>query len=68
MIRVLEPFEVITVPKQSSEDERKIIKFAKRNISCYNPKAGYAYYELTGCKYVIPDRNMMALNKVCMLV
>ena len=65
MIRVLEPFKVVTVPEQSSEEERKIIKFAKRNIPCYNPKAGYVYYELIGHKYVIPDRNMMALNKVC---
>ena len=63
MIRVLEPFEVITVP-QVDEDERKIIKFAKKNIPYYNPKAGYAYYEFTGRKYVIPDRNIMALSKV----
>ena len=63
MIRVLEPFKFFTVP-EADEDERKIMKFAKKNIPYYNPKAGYAYYEFTERKYVTSDKNMMALNKV----
>ena len=63
MIQVLEPFKVITVP-QVDEDERKIIKFAKKNIPYYNPKAAYAYYEFTGRNFVVSDRNIMALNNV----
>ena len=46
------------------ENERKIMKFAKKSIPYYDPKPGYAYYEFTGCKYVTSDKNMMALNKV----
>ena len=54
---------MITVP-EANEDERKIIKFAKKNIPYYDPKAGYAYYEFIGRRYVIPERNIMALSKV----
>ena len=54
---------MFTVP-DVDEDERKLIKFATKNIPYYNPRAGYAYYEFTGQKYIIPDRNIMALSKV----
>ena len=64
MIQVLEPFKVFCVPKAADEDERKFINFAKKNIPYYNPRAGYAYYEFTGRKYIISERNIMALNKV----
>ena len=63
MIKVTEPHEVFMVPK-ADEDERKLIKFAKKKIPYYNPRAGYAYYEFTGSKYIIPDRNIMVLSKV----
>ena len=63
MIKVTEPHEVFTIP-EVDEDERKLIKFAKKNIPYYNPRAGYAYYEFTGHKYIIPDWNIMALSKV----
>ena len=64
VITVLEPFKVFTVGPEVDVDERKIIKFAKRNIPYYNPKAGYAYYEFTGHMYIYANRNIMALNKV----
>ena len=60
MIKVLEPFEVFSV----TEDEQKLVKFAKKNITCYNPRAGYGYYEFTEPCYVLPIRNVMALKKV----
>lgn len=63
MIKVTEPREVFMVP-EADEDERKLIKFAKKKIPYYNPRAGYAYYEFTGRKYIIPDRNIMVLSKV----
>ena len=60
MIKVLEPFDVFSV----TEDEQKLVKFAKKNITCYNPRAGYGYYEFTEPCYVLPIRNVMALKKV----
>ena len=64
VIRILEPFKIVDVPKVLSEDRRKSIKFAKKNIPHYNPRAGYAYYEFTKCGYVLPERNVMARKKV----
>jgi hypothetical protein len=63
MIKVTEPHKVYIVP-EADEDDRKLIKFAVKRIPYYNPRAGYAYYEFTGRKYIIPDRNIMVLNKV----
>ena len=63
MIKVTEPREVFVVP-EADEDKRKLIKFATKRIPHYNPRAGYAYYEFIGRKYVIPDRNIMVLSKV----
>ena len=63
MIKVTEPCEVFMVP-EADKDERKLIKFATKRIPYYNPRAGYAYYEFTGHKYIIPDRNIMVLSKV----
>ena len=63
MIRILEPSKLFSVP-EADEDERQLMKFAKKNIPHYNPRAGYAYYEFTGRRYVIPDRNIIALSKV----
>ena len=60
MIKVLEPFEVFFV----TEDEQKLVKFAKKNITRYNPRAGYGYYEFAEPCYVLPTRNVMALKKV----
>ena len=63
MIKVLEPSILVTVP-EADENERKLIKFAKKNVPYYNPSAGYAYSEFTGRMFVIKERNVMALKKV----
>lgn len=47
-----------------TEDEQKLVKFAKKNVTCYNPRAGYGYYEFAEPCYVLPTRNVMALKKV----
>ena len=65
--RVTEPFEIFEVPKDAKEDERKNLKFAAKKIPCYNPLAGYAYYEFTKCAFILPERNVMALKKVCIM-
>lgn len=67
MIEVLEPSKYFTVP-EADEDDRKVLKFAKNNIPYYNPKAGYAYYEFTGDKYIMSDKNMMALKKEVIII
>lgn len=63
-IRVTEPFKFFKVPKDASEDERKNLKFAVKNIPSYDPLAGYAYYEFTKPAFILPERNVMALKKV----
>ena len=63
MIRVLEPYRIAPVPAVS-EDGCKSIKFAKKNIPYYNPRAGYVYYEYTKRGYVLPERNIIARKKV----
>lgn len=65
MIRVIEPFEIFKVPETADEDERKMIKFAKRSVPYYNPRAGYGYYEFSKPAFVLPERNVMALKRVC---
>ena len=64
MISVLEPYELFTV----TEDGQKLINFAKYKVAYYNPRAGYGYYEFTEPGYVLPKRNIMALNKVTYIV
>jgi hypothetical protein len=56
----LVPYELFTV----TEDEQKMINFAKEKVANYNPRTGYGYYEFTEPGYVIPSRNIMALKKV----
>ena len=52
---------------EKDEDERKMLKFASKKIHRYNPRAGYSYYEFTKPAYVLPERNVIARNKVmCM--
>ena len=63
MMKILEPFKEFPVP-EAEEDERKVLKFAKNNIPHYNPRAGYAYYEFTGRKYIVSDKNILVLSKV----
>lgn len=63
MVKVVEPFKVFFVP-EVDEEERKLIKFAKKSIPYCNPGAGYTYYEFIGRKYINSNRNIMALNKV----
>ena len=65
--RVTEPFKIFEVPEDASEDERKNLKFAVTNIPCYDPLAGYAYYEFTKRAFILPERNVMALKKVCIM-
>ena len=60
MIRVLEPHKCFTV----MEDGQKLINFAKEKVTCYNPRAGYGYYEFAEPGYVLSKRNIMALSKV----
>lgn len=67
MIEVLEPSKYFPVP-EADEDDRKVLKFAKNNIPYYNPKAGYAYYEFTGSKYITSDKNVMALKKKVIII
>ena len=60
MIRVLELHKSFTVV----EDGQKLINFAKEKVACYNPRAGYGYYEFAEPGYVLSKRNIMALSKV----
>ena len=64
MVKVVEPFKVFVVPVEVDEEERKLIKFAKKSVPYCNPGAGYTYYEFIGSKYINSNRNIMALSKV----
>ena len=56
-------FEIFKVDEED-EDKRKLIKFASKRIPHYNPKAGYGYYEFTKPAYILPEKNLIARNKV----
>lgn len=49
---------------EEAEDERKLIKFASKNIPHFDARAGYMYYEFTKPSYVSPVANVIALKKV----
>lgn len=60
---VTEPYEIYDVD-ETNDDKRQLIKFAAQRIPCYNPRAGYGYYEFTVPAYVLPERIVMALDEV----
>ena len=66
MVKVTSPFKILYVDEQD-EDKRKMIKYATEHVPYYNPRAGYGYYEFTVKGYVLPERNVIAKNKVCII-
>ena len=63
MEKVTALYRIILVDEED-EEKRKLLKFASKRIHRYNPRAGYGYYEFSKPAYVLPERNVIARNKV----
>lgn len=43
----------------------EVVEFIKEKIPLHKPPSGHGYYQFTQPTCILPERRVMALNKVC---